>query len=225
MQFKILKREKNGEINTIKSRYGLKAITDLSIPELKTLSHKIVKKITGKVIGWILEIRINRKGGKVEKVLIATLDDKAIALDPSKILLLNDSLYYIEPSDTKLFDEILESSNHNYEFINKNKVLEKIAGLKKINNINIETPIDRYKDNIENILIKDHKNKTTVEIVGEMEEKVKKEIEELFLKWFLGEVPLDDFTDSSEKLNKILEQLIVIRKALTGKDLIEFNES
>ena len=201
-----------GDLEKFKEKYGLVALDEIKISRLSAFKRKVVRDVSQNIVGWIIEIRASRRSGKAESVIIEGVNGRAIKVNPSNIVLVGNKLFLVDNNSKSiaLLEKLLKDSDTD---------ITGEAG-KKVRDID-HLLLKRYitedeKSTCLELMNKQYKKTDVVKLIEMVEERTKEELEDILMKWFLGEVHLDDFLDTIEKLNTMLEKLNSIKRALSG---------
>jgi len=201
-----------GDLEKFKEKYGLVALDEIKISRLSAFKRKVVRDVSQNIVGWIIEIRASRRSGKAESVIIEGVNGRAIKVNPSNIVLVGNKLFLVDNNSKSiaLLEKLLKDSDTD---------ITDEAG-KKVRDID-HLLLKRYitedeKSTCLELMNKQYKKTDVVKLIEMVEERTKEELEDILMKWFLGEVHLDDFLDTIEKLNTMLEKLNSIKRALSG---------
>ncbi len=201
-----------GDLEKFKEKYGLVALDEIKISRLSAFKRKVVRDVSQNIVGWIIEIRASRRSGKAESVIIEGVNGRAIKVNPSNIVLVGNKLFLVDNNSKSiaLLEKLLKDSDTG--------IIDE-AG-KKVRDID-HLLLKRYitedeKSTCLELMNKQYKKTDVVKLIEMVEERTKEELEDILMKWFLGEIHLDDFLDTIEKLNTMLEKLNSIKRALSG---------
>jgi len=201
-----------GDLEKFKEKYGLVALDEIKISRLSAFKRKVVRDVSQNIVGWIIEIRASRRSGKAESVIIEGVNGRAIKVNPSNIVLVGNKLFLVDNNSKSiaLLEKLLKDSDTSIT----NEAEKKVRDIDRL--LLKKYITEDEKSTCLELMDKQYKKTDVVKLIEIVEERTKEELEDILMKWFLGEVHLDDFLDTIEKLNTMLEKLNSIKRALSG---------
>ncbi|RLE59539.1 MAG: hypothetical protein DRJ49_01290 [Thermoprotei archaeon] len=201
-------------LERFKEKYGLLTLDEIKINRLSTFKRRIVRDVNQNVVGWIMEIRASRRSGRAETVVIEGMDGRALKVHPSNIIVIGNKLFLVESSSsTDTLERLVKYLNID-SHTTPDEIKRKVS---KINPLLLKSYAQRMDENVNmELKIKEPRRVDTLKLIEMVEERTREELDDILMKWFLGEIHLDDFLDAIERLNTILERLSSIKRALVG---------